>query len=318
MRRLLVCFWGMMLMVSSCHKDIDVFEPINLDQGNIERFFDAIQSNPLVATWNAAEEYIILTPNNSQIIIPANSLVRPDGVKVSGTVQANIIEIANKGSLVRNRVQTLTGTGDSLLESELVLSIHIYQEGTLLQIESGESIRVLSSLLTYAPNLKLFWGTETDIRPLYWVDSNNATGIQPVEMVDPTQNRIVEGVEITVSQLGWISCATIIEQQAGNDFSVVCLELPQGFNLKNTAAFLVMQDFNTIVPLNESGEEGQYILCKGYLPSSLKAEVLVVAEADEDEYLFGREFAIISENLTINIVPERTILSDIIQTLEEL
>ncbi|HMQ49025.1 MAG TPA: hypothetical protein PKA00_16170 [Saprospiraceae bacterium] len=318
MRRLLACLWGMMLLVSSCHKDIDVFEPIDLDQGNIERFFDAIQSNPFVATWNAAEEHIILTPNNSQIIIPANVLVRPDGVKVSGTVQANIIEMADKGSLVRNRVQTLTGTGDSLLESELVLSIQIYQEGTLLQIEPGQSIRVLSPLVIYAPNLKLFLGTETAIRPLYWVDSGNAIGIQPAEMVDPTQNRIVEGIEIITHQLGWISCAKIIEQQASSDFSVVCLELPLGFNLKNTAAFLVMQDFNTIVPLNETGEEGQFILCKGHLPSSFKTEVLVVAEAEEGEYLFGRKFAIISENLTINIVPERAVLSDIIQTLEEL
>ena len=144
----------MMLALSGCQEDIDVFEPAELTSGDISRFFEAVQSNPLQYSWNASEEHILPVPGSGQVIVPSNALATQDGSPVTGMVQASVLEIHNKGALIRNNAAT--AAQNRLLESAGIVFLEIRQNGQPLQLAVGQTIRVQLSTANYNPQFRLF------------------------------------------------------------------------------------------------------------------------------------------------------------------
>ena len=137
-----------------------------------------------------------------------------------------------------------------------------------------------------------------------------------MEFFNESNGQWEEGFEILAAKLGWLQCARYADNSPGS--ATACVRLPVGFSRQNTATFLAMQSINAVIRLEEPGEDGLYRICQGNLPSGLKGEFIVITEGDEGDYYFSRQPVIIMENLTINIVPEKVQLSDIMLALDKL
>ncbi|MCB0587731.1 MAG: hypothetical protein KDD06_20735 [Phaeodactylibacter sp.] len=307
---------GMMLALSGCQKDIDVFEPAELTSGDISRFFEAAKTTPLSYSWEASKEQVLPVPGSGQIVIPPNVLAMQDGSPVAGVVQANLLEIHNKGSLIRNNAATASNS--RLLESAGIVFLEVRKDGQLLRIAEGQNISLQLSTANYNPQLRLFSGNVSDANELEWTEINEQeTSIRAAEFFNESSGEWEEGFEILTGKLGWLQCARYAENGPGN--ATACVRLPVGFSLQNTAAFVALQSFNTVIRMDESDEEGTYSICRSGLPTGVKAEIIVITESDDEgNYYFSRQPAIIMENLTINIVPEQVQLSDIMLALETL
>ena len=318
MRRHLVYIYigiGMMLVLSGCQKDIDVFEPAELTSGDIIRFFEAVQSNPLQYSWEASQEQILPVPGSGQVIIPSNALALQDGSPVSGMVQASILEIHDKGSLIRNNVAT--AANNRLLESAGIVFLDIRQNGQPLRIADAQNIRVQLSTADYNPQLRLFSGNSGDSGQLEWMELQPVESpIRSLEFFNQSSGQWEEGFEILTAKLGWLQCARYADTNTGS--ATACVRLPVGFSRQNTVAFLAMQSINAVIRLDEAGEDGLHRICRSGLAAGLKAEFIVIAEGDNGDYYFSRQPAVIMENLTINIVPEKVPLSDIMLALGKL
>ncbi|MCB0564276.1 MAG: hypothetical protein KDD01_07855 [Phaeodactylibacter sp.] len=318
MRRHLVYIYigiGMMLVLPGCQKDIDVFEPAELTSGNILRFFEAVQSNPMQYSWEASQEQILPVPGSGQVIIPSNALALQDGSPVSGMVQANVLEIHDKGSLIRNNIATTAN--NRLLESAGIVFLDIRQNGQPLRIADGQNISVQLSTANYNPQLRLFTGNIGDSEQLEWLElQTGEPAIRALEFFNQSNGQWEEGFEILTTKLGWLQCARYADTNTGS--ATACVRLPVGFSRQNTAVFLAMQSINAVIRLDEADEDGLHRICQSGLTAGLKAEFIIITEGDNGDYYFSRQPAIIMEDLTINIVPEKVPLSDIMLALEKL
>lgn len=306
---------GMMLALSGCQEDIDVFEPAELTSGDISRFFEAVQTTPRQYSWEASEEQILPVSGSGQAVIPPNVLAMQDGSPVTGMVQASVLEIHNKGALIRNNAAT--AAQNRLLESAGIVFLEIRQNGQPLQLAVGQTIRVQLSTANYNPQFRLFAGSPSDGSRMEWAEVNTEEApIRALEFFNESNGQWEEGFEILAAKLGWLQCARYADNSPGS--ATACVRLPVGFSRQNTATFLAMQSINAVIRLEEPGEDGLYRICQGNLPSGLKGEFIVITEGDEGDYYFSRQPVIIMENLTINIVPEKVQLSDIMLALDKL
>lgn len=306
---------GMMLALSGCQKDIDVFEPAELASGDISRFFEAVQTTPRQYSWEASEEQILPVSGSGQAVIPPNVLATQDGSPVTGMVQANVLEIHRKGSLIRNNAATAANR--RLLESAGIVFLDIRQNGQPLRIAEGRSISVQLSTTSYNPQLRLFAGNYYDGKGLEWAELHTGEpSIRALEFFNESSGKWEAGIEVVTDRLGWLQLARYVDNSPGS--ATACLRLPLGFSLKNTAAFIAVQNIDAVIRMDETGEDGMERICRSGLPAGLKAEFIVITESDEGAYYFSRQPVVITENLTINIVPEKVPLSDIMLALERL
>lgn len=307
----------MIALLAGCGKDVDVFTPAVLESGDINAFFEAAETAPVQYEWDASKEVTITLPSKGQVIIPANTFALENGQSVTGMVQTNIIEISSKGSLLGNRQNT---TSEGMLVNAIsTLYMEVTQDGQPLAIDTGKQIRIQVVESDYTSGLKVFSGDDSE-GFINWNEVQN--GDYPIRLVEiPNgENSLLKGVEFNVHQLGWLQCGQFLQAEDGMGDASLCVEMPVGFSSKNTAAYLVFRNFDTVIPLDDFDMSGLPIACKDQLLAGYWADLVVIAQEGEDgEYFFAKEFlAISSENLTINIVPERVTLSDIMLALEGL
>lgn len=321
MRRLLNQFLGigMIALLASCGKDVDVFTPAVLESGDISTFFEAAKTTPLHYEWDASEQVTIKLPSKGQVIIPANAFALENGQAVTGMVQTKVIEIADKGSLLGNRQNT---TAEGLLVNAIsTLHLEVTQNGQPVALDTGKYVRVQAVVdEEHASNLRVFQGDDAEGFVNWGEVQENEFPVRPAEISDEEDGKILQGIEYTTYNLGWVQCGSYLQSEGSMDKAVLCVELPKNFSSKNTAAFLVFRNFGTVIEVDDFDMNGLPKICRDELPAGYWADLIVIAqEGEEGGYFFARELlAIPMENLTINIVPERASLSDIMLALEDL
>jgi hypothetical protein len=318
MRRLLgqILGLGMIALLTSCGKDIDIFEPVELETGDINLFFQAVKSEPMQYEWEASEELVVILPSKGRLIIPAYAFTYENGQVVSGMVQTNITEITEKGNLLGNK-QTTTADG-MLVDAISTIRIEVNQNGEALQLDTGKFIRIQVVGENQSHLLKVFSGNDSEGFVNWMEVQNDEFPIRQTEIFDPEEGYL-EGIEFPSFSLGWVRCGSFLDEAYGTGDASVCVTLPNGFSSKNTAAFLVFRNFDTVIPLDEFTTSGTPMACGLDFLAGYWADVVTISQAGEEgELFFGWEFVNISENLTINIVPEKANLSDIMLALEGL
>ncbi|HQU60029.1 MAG: hypothetical protein KDD02_03150 [Phaeodactylibacter sp.] len=311
-------YFGIGLMIFftfGCQEDIDVFEPATLSSGDIMRFFGSVQTAPLQHNWDVSEEQTIVVPGEGQVIIPANAFTQMDGSPVSGLVQANLLEIHDKGSLIRFNIGT--SSGGRILQLVSMINLDVRQEGRPLRLASGQTILIRLATTAYRPEMRLFTAAPADSGAIEWMEApDTEKRIQAAQVFDPATDQWLEGIEISATSLGWMQCALYANTTSGGKVPA-CVKLPIGFTKHNTAVFLTLQNMNSVVPFNAFDETLPQV-CQQGLPAGSKAEIIVISEGDEEEYYFARQPIIISENLKISVVPQKALLSDILFALDNL
>lgn len=304
----------MAFFYAGCQKDIDVFEPATLTSGDIMRFFGNAQPPLKFYSWDVSEAQTIVLPGKGQAIIPAHAFEHSDGSPVSGAVEARMAEVFDKGSLIRHNM--VTASGLQLLDMVVMAYLDVQQDGRALRLAEGQSISIQLADEQYDPEMRLFSAATSDGGQLEWAElPSGKSAVMPAQVLDPLSNQWKEGIEIRSYTLGWLQCARYAGNVAGK--VPVCVKLPLGFSARNTAVYLALQNVNSAVAFNDFDEVLPEV-CREGLPAGSKAEIIVIAEGDEEEYYFARQPIIITEHLTISVVPQKAALTDILFALDGL
>jgi len=309
-----------MVLAAGCVKEVDVFTPTEQTSGNINRFFEAVQSNPIVDRWDASQEHTIQLPGGSRVIVPASALKTMGGQTVSGNVEAKVLPIFNqKSNLLVNRLHTMAG--DELIHCAGAIYIDISQNGQPLQLAVQKPMKVQLNSARYNSNMRLFKGAVREDSIIAWTLLDLPSHpINAVEIMDEESGAETPGFEFVTPQLGYLQCGFYAEKTEGE--GDVCINLRRNnniaFNEQNTIAFASMRNYPGIAPVPFTGEDNMPDLCQRSLPNHEPIDVIIIAEGEEGEYYFATQFVTTMENLTISIVPERATLSDIMLALEGL
>lgn len=316
MRRLLFTYLTItMFLAVGCVKEVDTFQPVELTSGNIDRFFEAVQSNPIQASWDASQEQTIQLPGNSRVIVPANALVTAEGVPVSGQVHAKVLPLYTKEALLRNRVSTIAD--GHIVKSAGALHIRIEQAGQRLSLSDDRPIVVQLTTALYNSDMRLFAGEENENGFVEWSLLNlEETPINSRNIYNNETGETEPGFEFITDRLGYLKIGIFTSADKGE--GEVCVNLPHGFSPRNTVAFVVMKNYDGLTAIPPTDGPNLPHLCSMGLPALELAEVIVIAEEEEGQYFFAQETITITENLTIKIQPARAELSEIMLALEGL
>jgi hypothetical protein len=316
MRRLLFTYFTVtMILASGCVKEIDTFQPIELTSGNIDRFFEAVQSNPIQASWDASQERNIQLPGSSRVIVPANALVNADGIPASGEVQAEILPIFDKGQLLTNRISTIAN--DQVVKSAGIVHIEITQDGQPLFLKEDKTLTIQLTTARYNSQMRLFTGDVNENGFVEWSLVNLEDNPINSRDIENGEGEDIPGFEFFASQLGYLKVGVFIDSEDTGE-GEVCLNLPHSFVPGNTVAFVVMKDYDGVIAIPPTDGPRLPDLCRMGLPKAAAAEVIVISEEEEGQYFYAQEPITISENLTIKIQPARAALSEIMLALEGL
>lgn len=305
------------MLLTGCVEEVDQFQPLELTSGNIERFFEAVQSNPLHKSWDASQEQLITLPGSGRVIVPPNAFLLPDGATATGVVQAKVLELYSKEDFLKNKVTTLGGNG--FIESAGALYFEVRQGDQLLRLKPGELITIQMASARYNSLMRLFTGKESEAHgSIEWVEySLGDAPIRSVQVEDPNTGALLPGFEFSSPELGFLKCGTYVAQEQGT--AEICLNLPYSFEAANTVAFIALRDYNglAMIPF-EAADALRPDCCQGRLPNGEPAKIVVIAEGEEGKYFLEQKTVTITENLTISITPETASLSDIMLALEGL
>lgn len=304
-----------MFLAAGCVKEVDTFRPLELTSGNIDRFFEAVQSKPIQASWDASQAHTVQLPGNSRVIVPADALVTAEGGLVRGQVDAELLPVYTKGGLLSNRISTIAD--DSVIKSAGVVRINITQGGQRLYLSEDQPITVQMTTALYNSQMRLFTGQEDENGFVEWSALNlGETPINSRNIYNGETGEVEPGFEFITNRLGYLQIGIFTSADKGE--GEVCVNLPHGFSPQNTVAFVVMKGYDGLTVIPPTTGENLPHLCRMGIPAQELAEVVVIAEEEAGQYFFARETITITENLTIKIRPARAELSEIMLALEGL
>jgi hypothetical protein len=307
----------LVLALAPACQDVDIFEPLPLASGDIAQFFAQAQRPAIRYQWDAAEGRELVLPSKGRVLIPAHALATSAGKPVVGVVEASVVEVRGKGELIRHNIGTTAG--NSLLESAGILLLEIRQHGQLLRLLPGQSIRIQLPVAAYHPHLQVFNAEKTDGGSWEWREAapGGEGALTAVHIYDAENEALLPGVEFAVAQLGWLQCARYADSNATGKAAFTSVKLPVGFSAENTTVFLVMQNMNTVVPFLDF-DAALPKVSRSNLPTGHKAEIIAITAGEGENYFFARQPIIITEHLSIDLVPQKTALPEILAALDAL
>lgn len=312
-------------LLTACQKNIDIFVP---DPGQLNgpdtTWYGTVTSTmpvsvlknnlllqPYIDTINVnANTASIITPFGIQVNFPPHCCATAAGQPITGNVEVELMAVKKNGDMIRlNKPSTYN---DSMLITSGQLFIKIKKEGQVLQLAPGIRINIRYFDLPTDPQMKLFFGDETNSSGYNWLPNQ-----------DLANNIVVAGTqsyEIYTKQLGWISLARVYDLSTAAKVSVT-VDMASYFTNANTIAFTVFKDLRSTVAMKGDLNTKKFIT--GKLPVGKLVTVVVISKQADDYYL-GYESAITqlpaSNSLIqhVRVVPIKRSLPEILSYLSTL
>jgi hypothetical protein len=314
---ILLIFTGS-LFLTACQKDLDLFVP---DQGQLNApdtvWHSSISSTMPVAILqtnlllepvkdsfeiSSSTATALLTTAGIQCTFSPLPCVNANGQTVTGKIQAEIFVIKKKGDMVlMNKPTTANG---NILVSGGEFFIKLKKDGQELQLAPNAKIQIRYVDLPTNPLMKLFYGQEINPERFNWVpasDSFNYVNTNP------------QVYEMVTNHLRWINLDYFYDT-AGVARSTVSVRLPSYYTNANTTAFLVFNDFRSVLRMNADVPEKRFIT--GKVPNGKSATIVVISKQGND-YFFSKENITTGVNVTTNgnqnisLTPVKASLADI-------
>jgi hypothetical protein len=300
MKYLPIAWLSLLMIMTACSKDIDIFtpnDPLQLQQTKdslaFAQFQDLAKPDAQRWTWDVTEAQNISISEEAYIQFPAAAFVDADQLPVSGDIDVTVTSSLTPGKLLLSNIACLAD--DQPLEMAGVLEIQATQQGKLLQLAEGLSITVKLAASQSSDQFSVYLN---DAEADHWVTANSLYTegdftVYADEFYDAVQDRWITAHRFQIPRLGRIASARPIAMDNGT--TSVCLEVPEAFRTANTRVFAVITALNSMVPLYL--EDGNF--CSVALPTGATAEFVLVG-AFEDNFYYDR----ISMDLVHNIQTE--------------
>lgn len=312
----------MLFGLTACQENIDVFVPFDtnpssLSDGLINRLFDNLSPAISSYEWDASESKVLQTPNGANISFPANAFVKDGEEFISGTISLNLVEVLSAGKMIIHDMPNVAS--GEMLEAAGNFLLEVEQEGHALQLAPNQRIHwelPINPVMTgFNPAMKLFFGNSQN--PTFFNWEYSGTDVQLIELQDSVTMEPNQAYHFVTDRLGWIGCNAYIQEN--QQWTSLCVELPEGFNAKNTAVYAAFQSFTGVAKLFENEARETAPFCKDLIPSHSDVMLVVLAEGGEGVYFFNSTMIHVEgETLSVALQPERATLEEIETFLKEL
>lgn len=319
-------YWiGIALVITSCGKDIDLFIPRS-NQGEIG---DVKKLTTRLAEDIAGEiSYIVTVPCDGDkvfqidkdlvVVIPRDFVDLNQYPCLDGSFDIHITACDTKGEIMVAGIPTLSE--GKLLESRIEVNLQIYSGSTLVKLAHGKQISIKVSDPDPRERMELFYGNDDNTEWLQADNDPNAwDNVQNAEWFFQDSQNVIAGFGYSCfsDSTDWINVDVFFEipQEQRTD---VCVELPDEFTNKNTAVFMVFDDYKSIVSLYGNADAEKF--CEPYAstPLGFKVTFIVISEMGDDLYLFAKKSTSITSHHVEYITPVKTPYEEIKNYILEL
>ncbi|GEM_PF-2977518 len=249
---------------TACRKDVDELlwdGAVSDTERNINSLFEEIQDVPETFVVNAGSNIEVLASNDVLVRIPADAMLDAGGNLVTGEVDLEIIVILSKADMIRYRATTTTSDG-KFLESGGEIFIQAYKNGVPLSFDSSKNYSINVPNSNPLNDMDYFSGERDVEGNVIWdlgtpdLNSGFSNPIPSEWIVSDSvsiggQNEFNFGYELLCDRFGWQNIDKFLtnfgEPASDNRISVA---VPAGFGNSNTAAFCILNAFQTVTPMN--------------------------------------------------------------------
>jgi hypothetical protein len=298
-------------LFNACQKNIDAFVPDPLTNAPDTNWYNTITSSmavtalqndlkikPAADSFEISNTAVYFSINGMQLGFTPNCCTNGTGQAITGKVSIEALLIKNKGDMVL--MNKPTSSNGQLLVSGGEIFVSLNQNGQPLQLASNGRVGIRYADAAPNPQMKLFYGDETNPQQFNWVPSRDSIF---------ASNQFYE---IVASKLRWINCDYFYDT-TGTVRSTVSAHLPFNYTNANTETFLVFKTIRSVLGMYGDVAEKRFISSK--VPAGLPATVVAISKQGND-YFLGKEqittgVNVIAGNQKVSLTPVKTSLADI-------
>lgn len=316
---------GISLMVMSCGKDIDLFIPRSNqgEIGNLDRLIDRLSSD-----LSGEVKYVVSVPCTGDRIFQVDKdvviTIPPDFVDLSeypcesGQFDIHITVLDTKGEILVEGIPTLSE--GKMLESRIELNLEIFQGSNKVRLAKHKQINIKVNDPDPRERMELFYGNDDNTE---WIQADNDPNawdnVENADWFIQDSFGIITGFgyECFSDSTDWINVDVFydIPQELRTE---VCIELPEEFTNKNTAVFMVFDDYNSVVQLHGNADLMQFCEPYGSSPIGYRVTFVVISEMGEDLYLFAKKSTTITAHHSEELSPVNTPYEEIRSYIHQL
>lgn len=311
-----------MLLFTACEKDVDIFTPREVVADNenyrINAFFDAVRPDQPTYAINAQTGGIIETPLKTTLTISPNTFDLPANLSDQDQLEIKLVEVFSKGEMI---ARNISSTSDGILVNVAgIFKISAFFNGQVLKQRENEFIDVrFPAEEATNPMIDLFYGEKDFHQGVAWQEAglspNGDSWIHVQEYYDSLSGYFAPHYYINTNRLGWFSFGSKVLND-DDRLTKVDLQLPEGFDKRNTAAYVVFQNINGIMAMD--WEEEKALFSAPMVPVNKEVEIVVIAIDEFDTYQFVQHSVTVSGEMTVELLPEASSLEVIREYLNGL
>ena len=300
-----------------CTNEFDRFTPLTstFEIGNLSIPLEDAEKT----IFNNASGIMITTFRNTIIQVPANAFTL-NGADISNEeIEFYFLELYNKGDFIKYNVPTISN--GQLIESDGVFYFNAFWNDNEVRLRDGESIKVLVENFNPTPGMELFYGSVDNNDEFNWEQADQNPGVndnvQIVEFQDSSSNGLFLGYEFFADSLKWINVDIFVDVPSDKK-TEVCIELGEEYNRENTSVFMVFDEYDGVVALQQVNDSNKF--CEPYNASPIGAKVtfIVISKQGEDVYHFAIESTTLQQSHIMEMLPVETSIEDILTALDNL
>jgi hypothetical protein len=316
---------SILIGMNACQKSIEEFTPYSGSPvSGDSNWVSSISGNsPVFSLKNDLRrsvytDNISIIPGASQtfplssgllLSLPPGSLYLPGtNTPITGQVTVLSYLLRSKGDMIR--MSTTNFSGQSILSSSEQLFISLRKDSSSIILSPSSDIEIrCQQPLNYYQGLGLYKAGSNNN---FWLFNWEADTRGRIEMIQPNNYKI------HTNSLGWMQVASNADTLRGN--LTIQAELTPYNTNANTLAFLIFDNFKTVLPLLPNNVNRKFLI--GDIAPNQPAKLVVISKMGNNYYWGIKAFTTAASTTQgiqpVSVTPRLTSLDDILMLLDAL
>ncbi len=286
-----------------CQKDVDEFQPYV--QTAVD-FPEILKPQPIYRQFDAGIDSEIDLGAGEVLFFPAHSMVNNRGELLTGKIDLEITKIAKKADLIFSYLNS--NIASTQLNNYHIINIKAFANKQHALIKPGHFVTLKSPMDNAVTAGSVWTGVVAPPNIFEW----NAVGINNISATNwDVGGTDYSGISYKTKKLGWISSG----QSSSGAVHSLCVNLGDGLKPAHTKVYFIFDDQFSVAELKEFSDTKQF--CTD-IPNNTKGHLIIINEEEKGNFRFQDKAITISGDLTIQAQPRKTVLENIVTTLNSL
>lgn len=312
-------FYILLFLVAliSCHKDQELFVPSS-DGNDKVNFFSQLDLKPKQYIVNIEDKLNHFISDNGSIIeIPSGSLLKQNNEIFIGKAILQFKEINKLSDFLIHQKHSIYK--DNFLQTSQLIYVQFLAEGQPLTINAEKPITIKTINDKPLAGLDFFSENIVTQNQIEWVkDQNNTKVSSGVWSSSIGEREFTElGYSFSTAQTGWLNLAKLVDFHL-IEKTPVCLDIEEAFNVNNSYAYLILEQTNSIIPLNVQTKNINICSVSENLPQGANVKFIIISYQNNQKHYFGMTNAILKNNHLEKINPALSSFEEILQIIQSI